>query len=111
MSDHNQDVPAPPKTYKKFVNRFPKLAEAWSLIGEGGREGPLNAKNIRLSKLAISIGAMREGAVHSNIRKAIAEGISREEIEQVVSLAASTIGLPATAAVYTWTQDKTGENQ
>ena len=105
MSDEKVSMPKPPKTYKNFIKRFPKLGEAWSLIGKGGREGTLDGKNIRLVKLAVAIGAMREGPVHSNVRKAIAEGISREEIEQAVSLAAGTLGLPSTVAVYTWTQD------
>ena len=105
MTEEKQSRPEPPKTYKNFIGRFPKLGEAWSLIGKGGREGPLESKSVRLVKLAVAIGAMREGPVHSNVRKAIAEGIRREEIEQTVSLAASTLGLPSTVAVYTWTQD------
>jgi len=72
--------PKPPKTYDKFVQRYPKLAEAWDKIGEAGRDGPLDAKTVRLIKLAIAIGAMREGAVHSGVRKALASGISLEEI-------------------------------
>ncbi|MDJ0767101.1 MAG: carboxymuconolactone decarboxylase family protein [Myxococcota bacterium] len=98
-------TPDPPQAYKKFIDKFPKLAEAWSLIGQGGRDGPLDAKSARLIKLAVAIGSLREGAVHANVRKALSEGIDREEIEQIVALAAGTLGLPATAAAYTWTQD------
>jgi 4-carboxymuconolactone decarboxylase len=53
----------------------------------------------------VSIGAMREGAVHSNVRKALAAGIAPDEIMQVVALAASNIGMPATVAVFTWVRD------
>jgi 4-carboxymuconolactone decarboxylase len=98
--------PKPPKTYEVFVRRYPKLAEAWEKISEAGREGPIDGKSARLVKLAIAIGAMREGAVHSSVRKALADGISVEEIEQVVALAASTLGMPATVAVFTWVHDE-----
>ena len=54
--------PKPPKTYETFVRRYPKLSEAWEKISEAGREGPIDSKNSRLIKLAIAIGAMREGA-------------------------------------------------
>ena len=89
------------------MRRYPKLAEAWEKIGEAGRSGPLDDKAARLIKLAIAIGAMREGAVHSGVRKALAAGISAEEIEQVVALAAGTLGFPSTVAVFTWVRDET----
>ena len=98
--------PKPPKTYEEFTARYPKLAEAWEKIGEAGRIGPLDDKTIRLVKLAIAIGAMREGAVHSGVRKALARGIAAEEIEQVIALAAGTLGMPATVAVYSWVRDE-----
>jgi len=98
--------PKPPKTYETFVRRYPKLAEAWERIAEAGRDGPLDAKTARLIKLGIAVGAMREGAVHSGVRKALAAGISVEEIEQVVVLAASTLGMPSTVAVFTWAHDE-----
>ena len=98
--------PLPPKTYEEFVERYPKLAEAWEKIGDAGREGPLDGKAARLIKLAVAIGAMREGAVHSSVRKALASGITIEEIEQVVALAAGTLGLPSTVAVFSWMHDE-----
>ena len=101
--------PKPPKTYETFVRRYPKLAEAWERIAEAGRDGPLDAKTARLIKLGIAVGAMREGAVHSGVRKALAAGISVEEIEQIVVLAASTLGMPSTVAVFTWAHDEIGK--
>ena len=98
--------PKPPKTYETFVRRYPKLSEAWEKISEAGGEGPIDSKNARLIRLSIAIGAMREGAVHSSARKALAAGIAVEEIEQVVALAASTLGLPSTVAVFTWVHDE-----
>ena len=98
-------VPPPPDTFAEFCQRFPKVAQAWQLVGEAGRGWPLDEKSGRLVKLAVSIGALREGAVHSAVRKAVAAGASREEIDQVLALAVSTIGFPAAVAAYTWVRD------
>lgn len=95
----------PPKTYEDFVNRFPELGKAWSTIAEAGRAGPLDAKTQRLIKLGIAIGAMREGAVHASVRKAKALDISREELDQVVALAAGTLGMPSVVAAFSWIND------
>lgn len=97
----------PPKKYRDFVARFPKLAEAWDSIHEAGATGPLDAKTQRLVKLAVAIGALREGAVHASARKAMDMGIPVEELEQVVALAAGTLGMPATVAAFTWVRDVT----
>jgi alkylhydroperoxidase/carboxymuconolactone decarboxylase family protein YurZ len=96
----------PPETYQAFVKRYPKIGQAWEAIALAGKDGPLGEKVVRLVKLAVAIGALREGAVHANVRKALAAGISREEIEQVIALAAGTLGLPATVAVFSWIQDE-----
>jgi alkylhydroperoxidase/carboxymuconolactone decarboxylase family protein YurZ len=98
-------LPKPPETYESFVQRFPKLKEAWEQIAEAGKDGPLDQKTIRLVKLGIAVGAQKEGAIHSGVRKALSLNIAQEEIEQVIALAAGTIGLPSTVAVYSWIQD------
>lgn len=98
-------LPKPPKAYDAFVKRFPKLAAGWDLLTAAGGEGPIDPKSVRLVKLAIAVGAMREGATRSGVRKAVAEGASAAEIEQVIALAASTIGLPSAVAVYSWIHD------
>lgn len=95
----------PPKMFKTFISRFPKLGLAWENIAEAGQEGPLDERTTRLIKLGIAIGALREGAVHSSVRKAVDMGISREELEQVVALAAGTLGLPSTVAAFSWIRD------
>jgi 4-carboxymuconolactone decarboxylase len=103
-------LPTPPDTFVEFCRRFPKLGEAWALAGEAGRDGPLDEKTRFLIKLAVSLGAMREGAVHSAVRKAVAVGATREEIEQVIALAASTLGFPGAVAVYSWVRDVLAED-
>ncbi len=99
------DLPRPPKSHDDFVTTFPELARAWEMVGATGREGPLDDKTARLVKLAVAMGAQHEGAVHANVRKALAMGITRQELEQAVALAAGTLGFPQAAAVYTWIKD------
>ena len=102
----SNELPKPPKTYVEFSKTFPKLREAWDLLGDAAKEGPLDDRTLRLVKLGVAIGAMREGAVHSGARKAQAAGVSRDELDQVVAIAASIIGLPSAVAVWTWLQDR-----
>lgn len=99
------DLPEPPPTHQEFTSTFPELAEAWEILGKAGKDGPLDDKTVRLLKLAVAMGAQHEGAVHASVRKALAMGITREELEQVVALSAATLGLPRTVAVYTWVTD------
>lgn len=95
-------APKPPEAYQSFVKRYGKLSAAWDLIAEAGRTGPLDERTARLIKLGVAVGAMREGAVRANVRKARALGISRQEIDQVIALAAGTLGLPSTVAIFSW---------
>jgi 4-carboxymuconolactone decarboxylase len=95
-------LPAPPKPFLEFSRRHPKLAAAWELLHDAGDVGPLDERTRRLVKLAVAIGALREGAVRASARKAVALGISREEIDQIVALGAGTLGMPASVAVSTW---------
>lgn len=95
-----------PAVYDAFVARYPALAKAWEGTAEAGKDGPLDDKTARLVKLGIAMGAAREGAVHSGTRKALALGITREEIEQVVALCAGTCGFPQTVAAFSWVRDE-----
>jgi 4-carboxymuconolactone decarboxylase len=98
-------TPRAPRTFDEFSETFPTLRKAWDMLGDAGAEGPLDEKTARLVKLGITIGAMREGGVHSAARKARGSGVSEEEMRQVVALAASVIGMASTVAVWTWVRD------
>jgi len=99
------NTPKPPSTYREFVTRFPHLGEAWEAVRAEEEAGPADDTSRRLLKLAIAIGAMREGAVHSAVRKAVAAGATAGEIYQIVPMAATTLGFPSTVAVYTWIKE------
>jgi len=97
--------PKPPRAFDEFSATFPTLRKAWDVLGDAAKEGPLDERTMRLVKLGVAIGAMREGAVHSSARKALALGITTEELNQVVALASSIIGMPSSVAVWTWLRD------
>lgn len=103
-------LPKAPKPYQDFVVRYPALARAWESINEAGADGPLDVRTRRLVKIAAAMGAMREGAVRSGARKALAEGIPLEDIEQLIPLAAGTIGLPSAVACWSWVRDVVGRD-
>jgi 4-carboxymuconolactone decarboxylase len=96
----------PPAAHQRFVRRFPRIGTAWDLVNAEAGDGPLDAKTQRLVKLAVAVGALREGAVHSSVRKARDAGATVAEMEQVVALAASTLGFPATVAIWGWVQEE-----
>lgn len=102
----SEKLPKAPRAFDEFSETFPKLREAWDLLGDAAGSGPLDEKTARLIKLGVAMGAMREGAVHSSTRKARALGVTDDELNQVVAIAASIIGMPSSVAVWTWLRDR-----
>ena len=95
-----------PKRFQKFTEDYPEVAKAYEALGNAVHTaGPLDSKTRALIKLAISIGARLEGAVHSHVRKALEAGCTPEEIRQVALLSLPTIGLPSMMAGLTWIGD------
>ena len=87
---------------------YPNLWRAYAGLGAAcAAAGPLDAKTQRLVKLALALGAGSEGAVHSHVRRALAEGITAQELHHVVLLAIPTLGLPRAVAALTWVRDLT----
>ena len=90
----------------RLATRHPKVWHAYAELGERCAEaGPLDPRVRRLVKLALAIGMGSEGAVHSHVRRALAEGIGREALEHVMLLAIPLIGLPAAVRAMTWIED------
>ena len=95
----------------EIARTYPAVWEAYAALGKATAEaGPLDQKTRRLVKLALSIGASSEGAVHSHTRRAIAEGVSKDELKQVALLAIATLGLPQAVKGLTWIEDITDPN-
>jgi AhpD family alkylhydroperoxidase len=90
----------------RLAERHPKVWAAYGQLGAAvAEEGPLDAKTRRLVKLALSIGKESEGAVHSHVRRALAEGITAQELRHVMLLSIPTLGLPAAVKALTWIDD------
>ncbi len=100
-----------PQPYQDFTKQHPKIAEAYEALGSATHEaGPLDDRTRRLIKLAIAVGGRLEGAVRAQARQARAMGVSNEELDHVVMLALTTIGLPSTVAARTWVLDALDES-
>ncbi len=96
----------PPSGAGVFAAQFPQAWDAYKALGEACSEsGPLDARDRRLIKLALSIGARSEGAVHSHARQGAGEGLAPEELRQVAALAITTLGFPAAMAGLCWIND------
>lgn len=94
-----------PEIYSRFRERFPKLSEDLDSLAESANAGPLDERTGRLVKLGIAIGAMAEGAVRSNARRALEAGATPDELLHVVALTVTTRGFPAAVAAYSWVED------
>jgi alkylhydroperoxidase/carboxymuconolactone decarboxylase family protein YurZ len=95
-----------PKRFQEFMDKHPEVAKGYNQLGDAVHHaGPLDEKTRALIKLGISTGARLEGAVHSHARKALAAGVSPEEMRHAVILSLPTIGLPSMMAALTWVDD------
>lgn len=91
-----------------LARAYPAVWNAVAALGQAAAEaGPLDQRTRRLVKLALSIGAGSEGAVHSHARRATEEGISAKELKQVALLAVATLGFPQAVKGLTWIEDIT----
>ena len=100
VSDHLPDV------YVRFRDRHPEVARAVDALGAATEAaGGLDPREQRLVKLGLAVGALAEGAVRSNVRKALAAGVSEDDIRQVAVLAISTAGFPAAIAATRWIEE------
>ncbi|MBI2619183.1 MAG: carboxymuconolactone decarboxylase family protein [Ignavibacteriales bacterium] len=101
-----------PKRFQQFTEQYPDVAKAYEKLGDAVHgAGPLDEKTRALIKLAISTGARFEGAVHAHARKALAVGVTPEELRHTVLLSLPTIGLPSMMAAMSWVEDVIEEKQ
>jgi 4-carboxymuconolactone decarboxylase len=105
MTDYLPDI------YVSFRARFTDVADAQDrLATEVEDSGPLDDRTSRLVKLGIAVGSGSQGAVRSNVRKAITAGATVEEVEHVVLLSITTCGFPAAVAALGWVQSVIEQN-
>lgn len=103
MKDHKKRIP---RVFVDFTIEYPEVGKAYAQVGHAvHNSGPLEQKTRELAKLAMSIGAQKEGAVHSHTKKALAAGWTPEEIRHLVLLLLPTSGMPSMMAAMTWVND------
>jgi len=103
-----------PSGATKIAKKYPQVWAAYEQLGAAcAKSGPLDARTLRLVKLAIALGSESEGAVHSHVRRALDEGVSAEELLHVSLLAIPSVGLAKAVAAMTWIEDilKRGEDR
>ncbi|TDT77957.1 alkylhydroperoxidase/carboxymuconolactone decarboxylase family protein YurZ [Litoreibacter halocynthiae] len=94
-----------------LAKNYPSIWAAYAELGAAtANAGGLTERERRLIKLALAIGAVSEGAVHSHARRGVAEGIAKEDLHQVALLAIGPLGLPRAVAAGTWISDVTDKD-
>ena len=92
-----------PTIYQQFLDQFPQVAAAQGELARVVREAsPFDEKQERLLTFALAVGAQAEGAVRSNVRKALKEGATVEELQAVALAAITTCGFPTAIAALRW---------
>jgi AhpD family alkylhydroperoxidase len=96
-------MPELPSAFRDFQAEQPDVHKAYEALSAAAqRAGPLDERTRQLVKLAIAVGSRLEGAVRSHARRATEAGVSPEELDHVVMLSVTTIGLPSMMAARTW---------
>ena len=98
-----------PEVYSRFRRDYPSLAAAQDSLAETvSKAGGLDDRTLRLVKLGIAVGALAEGSVRSNARRALAAGASADDVRQVALCAITTRGFPAAIAALGWVDEVIG---
>ena len=96
-----------PQPFQDFTRDFPEAAQHYEALGAAAHQaGPLDERTRRLVKLAIAVGGRLEGAVRAHARQAREKGVTDAELDHVVLLGLTTIGLPSSVAARTWIKDE-----
>ena len=105
MTEAPQDLPS---GAGEVAAAYPDVWKAYAALGKAcSQAGPIDGRAARLVKLALAVGALSEGAVHSHTRRALEEGLTKEELKQVALLAIPTLGFPHGVKALTWIEDLT----
>jgi 4-carboxymuconolactone decarboxylase len=95
-----------PDIYKNFKTQFKDVGKALDELSvKCNNWGPLDDRAKRFVKLGIAIGLTSEGGVRSHARRALAEGITPDEIRHAVILATTTAGFPEMIAAMKWVEE------
>jgi alkylhydroperoxidase/carboxymuconolactone decarboxylase family protein YurZ len=96
-----------PNIVEEIRTQQPDVWDRYTALEEAlAAAGPLDARTQRLVKLALAIGARHEGAVHAHVRRALRDGMTREELLHVAFLGVTTLGWPHATAGRAWILDE-----
>ena len=99
-----------PKHYEIMRAKHPAYIEAVETLGKVVHgAGPLDEKTLLLVQLGAAATAHSEGSVLSHARRAMAAGVSLEEIYHALMGLTSTIGFPTVAAALSWVRKNLDE--
>ncbi|UCE02657.1 MAG: carboxymuconolactone decarboxylase family protein [Candidatus Latescibacterota bacterium] len=95
-----------PDIIEALRTEHPDVWDAYTKLGDAASSaGPLDKKTQRLVKLALALGAREQGAVHSHARRAMRQGVTRDELLHVAFLGITTLGWPHATAGRSWILD------
>ena len=95
-----------PERFQAFSKHKPQISAAYENLSSACRQaGPLSERECAFVKIGIAAGSQMEGAVHSQVRKALDGGINPDEIRHAIMLSLPSIGFPSMMAALTWADD------
>lgn len=98
-----------PEIYQEFRQRYAGVAAAQGELSRAVREStPFDERTTRLLKFALALGAEADGAVRSNVRKSLSQGITADELRAVALQAITTCGFPTAMAGLKWIDEVVG---
>lgn len=78
-----------------FMEKHPDVWEAYQNYGKQVHDdGPLDDKTIALLKIVMSSVSEHDYALTTHLRKGLAAGLTREEMEHAIVLTAPSVGFP-----------------
>jgi alkylhydroperoxidase/carboxymuconolactone decarboxylase family protein YurZ len=83
-----------------LTSRHSQLAEGWQRLERAGRDGPLDDHTCQIIELAVAIATAESRRLRAHLDRARNLGITDAEIDQLIALAAPSIGTHATLAAY-----------
>ncbi|MCB2188910.1 MAG: carboxymuconolactone decarboxylase family protein [Deltaproteobacteria bacterium] len=99
-----------PKPYVKFKDEFPAIHEDLERLGQHVREyGPLSTRDFHLVKLGLAFATESRGGVKSQVRRALEDGFTVEEIKHAALLCLPTIPFASMVASLGWVEEVLGE--
>ena len=94
------------EVYPEFTQRYPEVAEAQGTLARVVDDAtPFRRANHAPLKLALATGAEAGGAVSSNVRTSLAQGVPENELRAVTLLAITTCGFPTAIAGLRWVDE------